>query len=233
MIRHAGDAQGFFQRTRLVIAAIEDGELVPARFVLLGQMRNLGGDTLGLVLVIATLKHADRWPFGRLAPEFFLKQMIVVGDQRIGHAQDASPAAVVLFEFDHLELRIVTRKLAEVLGIRATPGVDALIIVADCGKHAALTGQRLDQAVLCRVGILILIEQQIADAFLPRSARLVVAFKDLQRQADQVVKIDRIEGGETLLVGRIDRCRLALAHTAGVRLRLLRRQALVLGARNQ
>ena len=66
-----------------------------------------------------------------------------------------------------------------------------------------VAGQRLEQAVLGVVGVLRLVDQQVADAFAPGHHRLGIGFQQLHRQPDQVVEIDRIERGEPLLVARV------------------------------
>ena len=131
VIRNAREPQRFFQRPRLMIAAIEHREFVPARLVLLGQMRDRGGRAFGFVLVVAAFDDAQRRAIGLLAPELLVEHVRVVRDQRVGRAQHAAGAAIVLLELDDLELRVIARELGEVFRIRAAPGVDRLIVVAD------------------------------------------------------------------------------------------------------
>ena len=155
--------------------------------MLFGQRGGHAGDAFGFVLVVLALDHADRRTFRMLAPQLLGVQVRVVGDQLVGGAQDALAAAVVLFQLDHAQAGPVLAELVDVFRIGAAPGVDRLVVVAHAGEVAALAGQRFQQAVLRVVGVLVFVDQQIAQAFAPTVAALLVAFENAQRQTDQVV----------------------------------------------
>ncbi len=67
--------------------------------------------------------------------------------------------------------------------------------------------QRLQQLVLHGVGVLHLVDQHVVELRLPLGARLGVALQQLQRQADQVVEVHRLEGRQALLVDAASRAR--------------------------
>ena len=212
-----------------MVAAKQNGELVPARLVLLRQMQNLGGNAFAFVLVVAAFKDADRRPFAGFAPQLLFKQVAVVGNQCIGHAQDAPAATVVLFQLDDFELRVVARKFGQVLRIGTTPGIDALVVITHRREHAALSCQRAHQSVLRGIGVLVLVQQQIADAFLPVGAQFGIGFQQLQRQADEIIEIHGVEGRQTLLIVGIDLRNLCFARALAALGCLIRSEPLVLG----
>ncbi len=93
-------------------------------------------------------------------------------------------------------------------------------------------GQGLDHPVLRAVGVLAFVDQQIAEFGLPAQAGFGIAFQHLQRQADQVVEIDRVEGLQAALVARVQRGDVFLAQALGMLLGLFRAQRQVLHFRN-
>jgi len=78
---------------------------------------------LGLVLVVAASQHLHRVAEAVFAPQAFLEQVRIVGNQLVGGLEDAAGAAVVLFELDDLEIGVVVLELVQVLGARTAPGV--------------------------------------------------------------------------------------------------------------
>ena len=123
-----------------MIAAIQHRELVPRRLVLIGEMRDRAGHAFGLVVGVTAFDDADRRSFALFAPEFLFVQVRIVRNQCIRRAQNASPAAVILFETDNPERRIVARKFGKIFRIRTTPRIDALIVVTHCGERTAGAG---------------------------------------------------------------------------------------------
>ena len=233
MVGNAQQLQGFFDRPGLVVAAKQDGELAPGNFLGLLEVMDLGGDPFGFVLVVAAGPDAHVLAVAMLAPQLLEVRVRIFRDQGIGAAQDLPAAAVILFELDHLQARIVGGEPVEVFRIGAAPGIDALVVVAHAGQAAARAGEVFQQAVLRAVGILAFVHQQVADALAPGRGQVRIVFQQHQGQPDQIVEIHRVERAQALLVARIQGRSLALAQAARRFLRLLGRQAFVLGARDQ
>ena len=173
-----------------------------------------GGDAFRLVVAILAFDDADGRPLDMVAPQLLLVNVRVVRDEMVGRAQDALRAAVVLFELDDLQLRVIAAELVDVLGVGAAPGVDALVVVAHAGEARLGAGDGLEQAVLRVVGVLVFVHQQVAKALLPDRPCVGIGFQDAQRQADQVVEVHRVECREALLVEIVDRGGLDLARRA-------------------
>src|SRR5690606_36735930 len=233
VVGHAQQLQRLLQRPRLVVAAEQDAELAPWDLLGLVQERDLAGDLLRLVLVVAAFPDADALAVGLVRPQGLEVLVRVARDQRVGRAQHAVGAAVVLLQLDHLQVRVVLAHLVQVLRVGAAPGLEALVVVAHAGEVAGRAGDGAQQPVLGVVGVLALVDQQVADALAPGPDHVLVALQYLQRHGDQVVEVDRIEGLQPRLVARVQPGRLYLADGAGHGQGLLRRQAGVLGAGDQ
>jgi hypothetical protein len=171
-----------------------------------------------------------RLAVAELAPQLLLEDLRVLRDHRVGRAQDVAGAAVVLLQRDDLQLRVVQRQALQVVDGGAAPAVDALVVVAHRGeRRAALAAdQRLQQLVLHGVGVLVLVDQHVAELRLPLLARLGVALQQLQRQADQVVEVHRLVGLQALLYQPHHARGDALVVVGGARRRRVGVQALVL-----
>ena len=164
-------------------------------------------DLLGFLLVVLHAQHLDRVAQAVLGPERLFEQLGIVADHRVGRLQDARGGAVILLQLDDPQIGEIDLQLLQVFDSRAAPRIDRLVVVAHCGKHRLLADpgdQQLDQFVLAGVGVLVFVHQQVAQAALPFFTHRVVAAEQLDRQADQVVEIDRLIGRQRRHVVAID-----------------------------
>ena len=147
---------------------------------------------LRLQLLVLHRDHANRLTLAVFRPQFFLKQLRIIRNHRVGRIQNPLGRAVILLQFDHLDLRKVALQQFQIVQSRAAPRINRLIIVAHGGEHRARAGQQLDQLILHRIGVLILVHQNIADFRLPALTHLIVAAQQFHRQTNQIVKIHRL-----------------------------------------
>ena len=140
----------------------------------------------------------------------------------VGQAQDARAGAVVLLQHDDLESRIVLLEPGQVLRPGAAPGVDGLVVVADHGEGPARADQLPDQLVLGAVGVLVLVDQQVADAPLPGLQQVRVVAKQARRAQDQVVEVHRVVGAQAALVVGVEPGESGLVVVLGLAQGLLR-----------
>ncbi len=121
--------------------------------------------------------------------------------------------AVVLLQLDHFQVGKIDLQRFQVFDGGAAPGIDRLVVVAHRGEHRLLADaghQQLHQFVLAGVGVLVFVDQQVAQAALPFVAHVFVVAEQLHRQADQVVEIDRLVGRQRGHVAAVDARRLRL-----------------------
>ena len=96
---------------------------------------------------------------------------------RVGGAQDRAGRAVVLLERDDLEPRKVLRQALQVVDRRAAPAVDALVVVADRRERPRSPASSFSSSYCDGVGVLVLVDEQVAQAVAPLRARLGVALR--------------------------------------------------------
>ena len=168
--------------------------------------------------LVVALEHAHRLALAQLGEQALGKQLGVGPDDVVGGAQDGGGGAVVLLQLDDLEARKVLRQALEVVQRGAAPAVDALVVVADGGEVALAADQQLQQLVLGGVGVLVFVDQHVGQALLPLLRHRLVLAQQAQRQADQVVEVDALVGGQALLVARHQQRGLALGLAGGLRL---------------
>ena len=197
-------AQHLFERPRLVIAPVQDGEVAVARALGEAAMQYLGHHLLGLGLGVLAGQHADGFAVAQFAPQALLEHVRVVGDEPVGALEDAAAGPVVLFQLDDLQARIVLLQPAQVLRACAAPGVDGLVVVADGGEVAEPADQQPHQLVLGAIGVLVFIHQQVADPVLPVFARLGIPAEQCHRCQDQVVEVEGVVGLEAALVLQVE-----------------------------
>jgi hypothetical protein len=164
----AGLAQRLLEHPGLVVSAVQDREVAQLGVARAADRFDVRDRALGLVDLVVALDGAHRIAAAELAPELLLVELRVVADHRIGGAQDAAGRAVVLLQRNHLQRRIVGRQALQVVERRAAPAVDALVVVADGGEHPRLAGDQLHQLVLHAVGVLVLVDQDVAQPLAPR-----------------------------------------------------------------
>ena len=196
-VRHSGVEQRRFNHPALRVAAVQDGDFL-ALDIVAHQLPDFIDHPLRLGKVAGGFVHAHRLARPLIGTQVFAQAAAVVADERVGAVQDVAVAAVVLLQLDlvlHLEL---AHKVGHVAHTRTAKGVDALVIVAH-GQHRTtgwctvalpLPGQHLDPRVLQPVGVLKLVDQNVAKAPLVVRADGVVVAQQLVRAQNKFTKID-------------------------------------------
>ena len=111
-------------------------------------------------------------PFGdsrsiseRLVGEQRLPQAAaIVGDQSRGNREDVPRRSIISLEPDHLCAGKVLLEAQDVFDIRAAPGVDRLIVVADTAQIAVGLGDEPEKKILNDVRVLVLVDQDVTEA---------------------------------------------------------------------
>ena len=178
----------------LKVAAIEDGVIGKLGTVLEAVRLQLHHHLLGFLLAVLAHCHRHRFAMAEVGPQFLVEQLLVMRNDGVRRLEDAHRRAVVLFEFDQLEVRIIARQAAQILDIRAAPAVDRLVVVTHRRKRRARPGDLLEQPVLAGVGVLVFIDEQVAQAVLPLVEHVGMFIEKLDGQRNQVIEIDRLIG---------------------------------------
>ncbi len=202
-----GDAVGhqrLLEDARLMVAPVEDGVILEAGAIHELVTHQLGGDALRLVLLVLGKQHLELHPLVQLGEEGLVVDVGVVGDQDVGALEDAPLGAVVLLQLDEPQIGEVLVQQHQVLRLGTAPGVDGLVVVSHYGEAGPLADDLLHQLVLAGVGVLVFIDQQIADLALPALAHLLVALEQQGRHHDEVVKIQRVVGHHLAVVALVE-----------------------------
>ncbi|MNU57365.1 hypothetical protein D3C71_464850 [compost metagenome] len=203
-VRNLQVAQRLLQNARLMVAAVQDGEVLPLRLALEARGRHLHRDGFRLLFFAVHGRHQDGFAHAQIRPQLFFEQLGILLDHLVGGGQDALYGTVVLFQFDQLDVGIVGGQLGQVLDGGAAPGINGLIVVAHRREHGARPRQQLHQPVLAHVGVLVFVHQQIAHAVLPAGADVLVAGQQLRGDADQVVEVHGLIGGQRGGIAAVD-----------------------------
>ena len=125
--------------------------------------------------------------------------------------------------------REVLLELQDVADIGAAPGVDALVFISHDADVVLGPGQQLHQLVLRPVGVLILVDQQVAIAAVVAFPHFAGGAQHAHRLEQQVVKIQRIRLAQFLAINLVD-VRDPFGHRiGGLQVNLLRVEHVVLG----
>ncbi|MFT3786786.1 MAG: hypothetical protein QM770_11565 [Tepidisphaeraceae bacterium] len=153
----------------------------------------------------------------------------VLRDQLAREVQDVLRRAVILLKLDDVDLRIVALEVEDVPQVRAAPGVDALVGVADDANVAVLGRQRVREEVLGAIGVLVLVDEDVLKAVLELGQDVRVIAQCEDGADEQVVEVERGRLGEHLLVLRVDAGDGLVEEVAGVLSEVFGGDELVLG----
>ena len=214
LVRNIGFAQRFLKRLGLVVGAVEHRKVFELAVLGAGlgqgaldpQALDARHRALGLMLLVVGVNHPHRFAFAQVAPQVFGKQLRVGADHVVRRAQNCRGRAVVLLQLHHFERGKVQWQLFKVVQRGPAPAVDRLVVVAHGGKAGVAVQvrgaaavrlaahQQIEHLVLGGIGVLVFIHQHMAHARLPLGANVRMFAQQLERQADQVVKVHALVG---------------------------------------
>lgn len=160
-IRECVSSEGLLQHIGLGIGPVEDGKIseIPCSLLL----QNLPGDKFCFPVFVDSFVEQDVIPDRIIRPEVFPLSSDVVGNDSIGCAQNGFGGAVILFQTDDAGAFILIFKTQNVFNGGAAELVNALVVVADDTDIFILPGQQGGKKVLKVVGVLVFVDQDIAE----------------------------------------------------------------------
>ncbi len=166
---------------------------------------------------------------GAVGEQRLAEPALVVGDEVRGGAEDVRGRAVVALEADHGGAGKILLEAEDVVDLGAAPAVDRLVVVADAADVLASLGEQPQPEILRDVGVLVLVDQHVAEALVVVGEHVRMLAKDLQRLEDEVAEIGGVERLQPLLVGGVELPPAAVGKGVGVGFRhVLRRKPAVL-----
>jgi len=146
--------------------------------------RQQNGDLFGFGFVVVHAHHLDRIAKAMLRPQCLVEQFRIVRNHRVGGLQDTGAGTVILFQLDQMQIRKIDLQRFQVFDGGAAPCVNRLVIVTHRRKHRFLANprhQQFDQFILAGIGVLIFIDQQIAQLALPAVAHFFIVAEQFYR----------------------------------------------------
>ncbi len=190
-VRHAGVEQRVLEHARLGVGAVEHRDL-RRRDVVCDQALHHVDDERGLVDVGRRRVRAYRLALAVHGPQVLAEPRLVVPDQRVRRVEDVAMRAVVLFELDQLHRRVgraeIALEMLHVGDVGAPERVDGLVVVADREHRRLRPGEQPQPAVLQRVRILELVDEQVREAAAVVLAQGIVAGQQLEGPQQQLGK---------------------------------------------
>ena len=129
---------------------------------------------------------------------------LVVRDQAGGGAEDVAGGAVVALEPDDGGAGEILLEAQDVVDLGAAPAVDRLVVVADAAEVRRALREQPQPQVLHDVGVLVLVDQDVAEAALVVGEHVGMLAEEAQRFEQQVAEVDGVELLQALLVGGIE-----------------------------
>ena len=176
------------QHPRLGVGAIEDGDL-RRRHAVAHQFADFFDDKTRFVEIGPGLEGADRLAFAGVGPQVLAEAVAVVLDNGVGGGKDVAVRTVVLLQPDDVVAAIVALEFAHVAHFGATEAVDRLVVVADGKNLGPAAGQQLQPGILQAVGVLELVDQDMAETLLVVRAQRLVALQQLVAAQQQFGKV--------------------------------------------
>ena len=214
LVGHARAQEHIFEDTRLGVGAIEHSDVVVAR-ALGVQLLDLTGNPAALVALVARLEGLDLLAIALGRKQALVLALRVVTNNGIGGAQDVTRGAVVLLQLDGLAVFKVLLKVQDVGDVGAAPAINGLVIVAYDHEVLVLGGQQVGDLVLDVVGVLILVDANVAEALLVLVEHLGAGAQQLERAHEQVIEVHRVGGAQATLQLHIDLCGLFIVGAIG------------------
>ena len=192
--------QHFFKNTGLGVGTVQHGHVAVGKTAAADQHLGLLHHKPCLVPLVHGVVKGDCRACRVFRPQLFRLAPCVVFDYRIGRVQYYRSGTVILFQLQQFRVGIILFKVQDVADVRAAPAVNALVRVAHHAQVPLISRQKARKQVLGPVGILVLVNHDIAKTLLIFFPHLRELRQYLYRQHQQVVKVHGIVGQQPFLV---------------------------------
>ena len=177
------------ESARLGIGAVQDDKTAVGRFVGKDAVYNGRCRQVSLFLFCESL---DQLYFGAgfgLGEALLWNPVVVVRNHAVGSVHDVLGRAVVLLQAEQFRFRIVLSEAEDVLDTGAPETVDALRVVTDHADILVGFGKPPDNQVLGEVGILVLVDEYVAESCCNGLPNIRMVFQQDVHIEQDIVKI--------------------------------------------
>ena len=126
-------------------------------------------------------------------------------NQMGGNVEDRLGGAVILLQTDDFRAWKVPLKAQNIAHFRAAPAIDRLVIIAHAANVLMLLGEEPQPQILAHVGVLILIDQDVAEAALIIGKDIRMGLENGNAVQQQIPEIAGIQRPQPLLILGIKR----------------------------
>ena len=150
-------------------------------------------DPAGLGLAVPMADQADLKTIFRIGPQRLAEPPLIGRDQPRGRRQNMRGRAVVLFQPDYLRAREILFEPQDVADLGTAPAIDRLVIIAHNADIVMRLRQEPQPQILRGIGVLIFVDEDIAEAFLPLMQDIGMGLKQSHAMHQEIAEIDGIE----------------------------------------
>ena len=186
------------------VRAVHHGDVVIGQRFIGRESLNLLDDEERLVLLVVGLVDDYGATAGVFGPEVLLLTLLIKGDYAVRGVEDGLGRAIVLVEDDYPGVREVVLEVEDVADVRAAPGVDRLVGVADDTDIAVTRGPLLGEDVLGDVRVLELVDMDVQIAVGVLFEAILALVEQLHGLEQDVVEVERLVLLEQVLVAEED-----------------------------
>ena len=167
-------------------------------------LHHLLGHIPRLVVLIHGGVQVELLPFPRPGPQLLPLAPLVIADHGVGRLQDVPGGAVILLQADGAAAGILLLKGEDVFDGGPPEAVDGLVIIAHHAEVFVPSRQGGGQQILQVIGVLILVNEYIAEFFLVILPYIIKLLEQAHSVEDDVIKIQRVGLPKAALVLHID-----------------------------
>ena len=193
LVGHAGAGKRELDLEREKMRTVKNRDFVERDAVVVDERTDALENEIGLLAVIHGLDDERFLGISAVGAEFFF-EVAALGlgfEDTVGEGEDLRRRAVVGLDAVDDGAGVTLGERHDVFKIGAAPRVDALGVVAD-GHHAMVGGEFVDDLGLERVGVLILVDEDVAETVGEVLGDLGGVGEELEPELEQIVVIDDV-----------------------------------------
>ena len=203
LVRNSVALKSHFQCVGLGIHAVEDCVVPPGASAAIA-LQNAAGNKVGLVALVQNGLDQHLFSGAALGPQGFALAARIVPDDGVGSVQNILRGAVILLQTDGAAGAVLLLKGENIFDIGPAKAVDGLVVIPHHADILPAAGQQPGQEILEMVGILVLVNEDVAKLFLVIGPDLLILLQQMDRVEDDVVKIHRIGLPQAAIIAGVD-----------------------------
>ena len=203
-VRHTAFAHGFLKDTALCIGTVEYRKIRVGIALFTPQFSYLIHHNIPFFHITVCLVHTNGLSLLLFREHFLAYLPLVLFYQAVGRADNGLGGTVILLQLEDLRIGIYFRKVENIVNIGTTEGVNTLCIIPHHTDMLMVLGKLQHNAVLCKIGILILIYQNVTELVLITRQHLGVVPEQQECVEQQIVEVHRICLPATLPISLVD-----------------------------